>query len=1457
MANVANLLILRSFTAASPTTGLLNGQLAYSFVSNNLFIGANSGPIIIGGQAVVRHGQAAFLQANSAQNLASYAAYTANNAYANGVFLQGINDQQNTNIYAANTYANSAYRQANTGTVLAQAAYDQANSISAYANASIVYIIGVDNGQNTYAQAAYAQANAISSYANTTLAYGTGVDLGQNAYAQAAYAQANSGSSYANTTLTYLAGVNLGQNVYAQNAYAKANATNTYAFSAYAQANATNTYAFSAYSQANAISSYANTLLAYITGVDTGQNAYAQAAYASANANAAYANATLSYITGVNAGQNSYMQAAYAAVNANALYANTTLTYYAGIQTGQNAYAQAAYGQANAISSYANTTLTYYAGIQTGQNAYAQAAYAAANANALFANTTLTYLAGVDLGQNAYAQAGFTTANNAVANLGPIVTVNSAAVVYVANTTISTSKSTGALQVAGGVGIQGNTYVGQNLTVANSVSISGTSGTYTGSNSLVSYASTDNNVTTWDLATRYAFTNDTVPTGLTFKADGTVMYVTGTTIARVYQLPLSTAWNPTTAVNTAAFAVGTQDTSPQDISFKPDGTQMYILGNTNKAVYQYYLSTPWDVNTASFITGSNTPSLQVQDATLGGLAFRPDGTQMFVLGSANDAVYLYTLSTPWSVNTATYTSSSPSVATYEGTGNGLAFNSDGTKFWVTGGGLRNINEYTLSTAWNPTTAVFKTRRTGFWEENTPTGLFYSDVANSAYMIGSSTRNVNQFAINRTASEITANNIVLTGNVISNGSSYVAGNFYVQNSVYFPGTTNFGTASIAGTLSATSTITLSGATSAVISLGTSVTTGSFLVGTGVTTGTFLYGGTAQTGNTVFGRSTLTNNLEIANGITVAANTKTVGIGNYGLAGSNTVINIGVGSAGNTSINFGGIVYVKNTQAAISNTTGALQVQGGVAVTGNIYSGNIVLATGNSITFGDSTVQTTAANIAYIQGVFNSANANISYILGIDSGQNTYAQAAYTQANTATSIANAAVANIGPVITTNSSAVVIIANTATSTSPTSGALQVQGGLGVIGNSHVSFAGYFGDTYGTTSYLNPAIVAVGNANNFAQIVIQNKNSGKQASSDVAASADNGSDLDTYIDMGITSSTYNQTGYGLTGVNDGYLIVSGNTVTGGGNLVISTYTPKDIIFAQNGGDFANEVARFKYGTGFVLKTIPVVFADGTTQNTAAAPWAYSNASFAHANAAYSAANNVTPQIQPAYNQANVSANIANAAYAQANAISSYANTTLAYGTGVDLGQNAYAQAAYAQANAISSYANTTLTYYAGIQSGQNSYAQAAYAQANAAGSNQVVVAAYNQANVSANIANAAYAQANAISSYANTTLAYGAGVDLGQNAYTQAAFTVANNAVANLGPIITTNSAARVFVSNTTASTSNGTGALIVTGGVGVTGNVYIGSNSVVGFANATSVSVVYQFYNASTNSLDTVFG
>jgi hypothetical protein len=64
-------------------------------------------------------------------------------------------------------------------------------------------------------------------------------------------------------------------------------------------------------------------------------------------------------------------------------------------------------------------------------------------------------------------------------------------------------------------------------------------------------------------------------------------------------------------------------------------------------------------------------------------------------------------------------------------------------------------------------------------------------------------------------------------------------------------------------------------------------------------------------------------------------------------------------------------------------------------------------------------------------------------------------------------------------------------------------------------------------------------------------------------------------------------------------------------------------------------------------------------------------------------------------------------------------------------------------------------------------------------------------------------------------------------------------------------------ILLGSTEVSTSNATGALRVSGGMGVSGNVYLSSTSRLGYANSNSVSVVYTVYNQATNSLDTIFG
>jgi len=199
---------------------------------------------------------------------------------------------------------------------------------------------------------------------------------------------------------------------------------------------------------------------------------------------------------------------------------------------------------------------------------------------------------------------------------------------------------------------------------------------------------------------------DGLPYNVSFKPDGTSMYITGATNDTIYQYTLSTAWD----MSTASYAsknksVASQDTNPRGIFFKPDGTKMFMVGYENDKVYRYALSTAWDVSTASFETGQEF-SVAAQAATPIGLVFKPDGTTMYMSGATNDTVYQYTLSTAWDLTTASYASKSLSVSSKETTPIAIALKDDGTVLFVSGSASDSVHEYSLSTAWDVSTGSF-------------------------------------------------------------------------------------------------------------------------------------------------------------------------------------------------------------------------------------------------------------------------------------------------------------------------------------------------------------------------------------------------------------------------------------------------------------------------------------------------------------------------------------------------------------------------------------------------------------------------------------------------------------------------------------------------------------------------------------------------------------------------------
>ncbi len=241
---------------------------------------------------------------------------------------------------------------------------------------------------------------------------------------------------------------------------------------------------------------------------------------------------------------------------------------------------------------------------------------------------------------------------------------------------------------------------------------------------------------------------DSEPFDTQFNSTGTKMYVLGYTTDTVYQYTLSTPWDVSTATyDTISFSVNAQEPVPEGLFFRPDGSTMYVVGVQNNTVYQYTLSTPWDLSTASYASKSS-PSNGGNDGTTVKVHFNSDGSKMYLTGFINSRIYQYTLSTPWDVSTATYDSVSGSISqasnSYAST-----FSHDGKKvFAISPGDV--IYQYTLSTAWDISTISYDSLSYNFNSvDSSLYGITLKDDDTKAYFTGATNDKVYQYTIDLT------------------------------------------------------------------------------------------------------------------------------------------------------------------------------------------------------------------------------------------------------------------------------------------------------------------------------------------------------------------------------------------------------------------------------------------------------------------------------------------------------------------------------------------------------------------------------------------------------------------------------------------------------------------------------------------------------------------------------------
>ena len=998
-----------------------------------------------------------------------------------------------------------------------------------------------------------------------------------------------------------------------------------------------------------------------------------------------------------------------------------------------------------------------------------------------------------------------------------------------AGNAVSTSTDTGALQVVGGVGVGGN------LNVGGAAKIAG--------------------ITTVTNTTNAISTNSGALQVAGGAGVGRDLYVGGlTNIAGI-----ATVANITNATSTNSGAL-------QVYGGVGVGRDLYVGGNSN-VIGNEVITGDLTVSGGDILTGATTFNLVNTTATI--VNFAGAGTAITIGASTG-----YTAIK----NATTITNTTAASSTITGALQVVGGVGIGGNLYV-GGTIVGFGSITgvISTATNIAGGA-----TGYIP-------IQSGAGTTVFINPGSVGNLLQQQSGNTATFVSTSTLIVGYSVTATNIALgTAGQMHYQSAAGVTGFVNtgaIGTVLVSNGTSAPAfqnTLTLAGTTNA-----TNTTTGALQVVGGVGIGQDLYvgGNETITGNLAVNGGSLTTNQSTFNLVNTAATT-------VNFAGAGTAVTIGA-TTGYTVLR--NLTTLTNTANASSTVSGALQVVGGVGIGGNLYVGGTITSAGN-ITGTASTatniaggapgvipIQVAAGITAFISTgsvgsilqmqVGNTATFvstgtfQIGYATNIAGG--TAGQLHYQSAPSTTAFVNTG--TIGTVLVSNGTSAPVyqntltLAGTANASSTTTGALQVVGGVGV-GGTIVSTGllvlsnNVDGNTTAPPLDVQGAWMRIGDAT-------------------TSFTATNG--------VGIKFHDAGNVHYSIASTGTNFVIsntsVNGNQLLPSGRVDIISMSTTGIVTipsTQAANSTSSGALQVYGGVGigrdlYVGGIIYGVFSGSVTGTASTA----TNITGGSAGAIpIQTGNGTTAFIN--------TGSVGNLLQQQVGNTATFVSTsTLIFGysvTATNIALGTAGQLHYQSAAGVTSFAGpgtagqllmssgTSAPIYVNTASLVIGYSVYANTATNITGGTVGSLPYQNGTGTTTMLAlstagyvllaGATAPQWASLSSIVANTATNVAGGLAGQLHYQSAPGTTAFVSTGTAGTVLVSGGSGSPVYQNTltlagtATSISTTTGALQVVGGIGVGGSIYVGNR--VGFVNASNVSTVYQYYNAATNSLDTVF-
>lgn len=252
----------------------------------------------------------------------------------------------------------------------------------------------------------------------------------------------------------------------------------------------------------------------------------------------------------------------------------------------------------------------------------------------------------------------------------------------------------------------------------------------------------------------YVGDEESDPATIKFNNDGTKMFVIGWADDFIVEYILKEAYDISTAFHTGGgqeFYVGDQESYPRDLAFNDLGTKMYVIGTDGARIFVYDISVPFDISTATYAGFSASLGVVGQESYPVGLAFNNNGSKLFVVGREDDAIVEYDLSVPYEVSTAIHAGNLEElrIGSEDQYPSAITFSSDGTKLFLTGFSLFKIAEYHLTDAFDISSGSYTGYKEELYvgeEEFEPYGMVFNPTGTNMYLIGTSANSIIEYEL---------------------------------------------------------------------------------------------------------------------------------------------------------------------------------------------------------------------------------------------------------------------------------------------------------------------------------------------------------------------------------------------------------------------------------------------------------------------------------------------------------------------------------------------------------------------------------------------------------------------------------------------------------------------------------------------------------------------------------------